>query len=50
MTYQRLKRYLTFLEQNRLIEYLKEEKLYKATNKGICALQAYNGIQELLID
>jgi predicted transcriptional regulator len=48
MTYQRLKGYLLLLEENGLIEYLKEEHLYKTTQKGIQALQAYNGMQELI--
>jgi predicted transcriptional regulator len=48
MTYQRLKGYLLLLEENGLIEYLKEEHLYKTTQKGIQALQAYNGMRELI--
>ena len=47
LTYQRLKGYLLLLEENGLIEYLKEENLYKTTQKGIQALQAYNGMREL---
>ncbi|HZA08150.1 MAG TPA: winged helix-turn-helix domain-containing protein [Nitrososphaeraceae archaeon] len=47
LTYQRLKGYLLFLEENGLIEYLKEENFYKTTQKGIQALQAYNGMREL---
>jgi predicted transcriptional regulator len=48
MTYQRLKGYLLLLEQNGLIEYLKEEQLYKTTDKGMRALQAYNAMRELI--
>jgi predicted transcriptional regulator len=47
LTYQRLKGYLLLLEENGLIEYLKEENLYKTTQKGIQALQAYNSMREL---
>jgi predicted transcriptional regulator len=47
LTYQRLKGYLLLLEENGLIKYLKEENLYKTTQKGIQALQAYNGMREL---
>ena len=48
MTYQRLKGYLLFLEENGLIVYLKEEHLYKTTYKGIQALQAYISMRDLI--
>ena len=48
MTYHRLKGYLLLLEQNGLIEYLKEKQLYKTTDKGMRALQAYNSIRDLI--
>ncbi|MBV9176709.1 MAG: hypothetical protein JO297_06700 [Nitrososphaeraceae archaeon] len=48
LTYQRLKGYLLLLEENGLIEYLKEEHLYKTTQKGIQAIQTYNGMRELI--
>ena len=48
LTYQRLKGYLLLLEEDGLIEYNKEKCLYKTTEKGMYALQAYNGMRELI--
>jgi predicted transcriptional regulator len=48
LTYNRLKGYMSLLLENRLIEYLERDRLYKTTEKGMHFLQAYNCIRELV--
>jgi predicted transcriptional regulator len=50
LTYHRLRGYMTLLLENGLMEYLdhRNKRLYKATEKGIVFLRAYNGIRELI--
>jgi predicted transcriptional regulator len=49
LSYNILKQYLVHLLQNDLIEYLKGERSFKTTPKGMQALQMYNKMEELLI-
>jgi len=43
-----LKKYLTYLVQNELIVYRKEEKRFRMTQRGICAADMYAKMDELL--
>ena len=48
ISYSKLKKYLFFLTENKLIEYIEKEHIYRTTNKGMCLLEAYNGIIGLI--
>ena len=45
----KLKEYLTMMIQNKLIMYVKEEKIFEITEYGIHALDLYDEIDELLV-
>jgi predicted transcriptional regulator len=48
LSYSKLKKYLYLLIENGLIEYVKEQNVYKTTCKGMCLLEAYSGMIELI--
>lgn len=48
ISYQHLKKYLTYLVQNELIVYRKEEKKFRMTQRGIHAVDKYTKMDELL--
>ena len=48
ISYQHLKKYLTYLVQNELIVYRKEEKKFRMTQRGIHAVNMYTKMDELL--
>ena len=43
-----IKKYLTLLQENTLIEYKEEAQIYKPTDKGIHFLYIYNQVGELI--
>jgi predicted transcriptional regulator len=47
--YNQLKDYLTMMVQNKLIIYVKEEKIFKITEYGVYALKLYGEMDKLLI-
>ena len=47
--YNQLKEYLTIMIQNKLIVYIKEEKIFKITEYGIHALKLYDEMDKLLV-
>jgi predicted transcriptional regulator len=47
--YNQLKEYLTMMIQNKLIMYIKEEKIFKITEYGIHALKLYDEMDKLLV-
>ena len=47
--YNQLKEYLTMMVQNKLIIYVKEEKIFKITEYGIQALKLYGEMDKLLV-
>ena len=47
--YNQLKEYLTMMIQNKLIVYIKEEKIFKITEYGIHALKLYDEMDKLLV-
>ena len=47
--YNKLKEYLTMMIQNKLIFYLKEEKIFRITEYGIHALELYDEMNQLLV-
>ena len=47
--YNKLKEYLTMMIQNKLIVYVKEEKIFKITEYGIHVLKLYNEMNKLLV-
>ena len=47
--YNQLKEYLTMLVQNKLIIYVKEEKIFKITEYGIQAPKLYGEMDKLLV-
>jgi predicted transcriptional regulator len=49
ISYQRLKKDLTFLIQLSLISYIKEEKRFRITQQGFHALDTYTKMDELLV-
>lgn len=49
LSYKLLKEYLAMLVQSDLIEYVKEEKTFRITEKGTHALEVYNKMDELLV-
>ena len=48
ISYQHLKKYLTYLVQNELIVYRKEEKKFRITPRGLYAVDVYTKMDELL--
>ena len=48
ISYNKLKAYLTFLVQHKLIEFIKEEKLFRITESGINALTIFDEMDKLL--
>ena len=48
ISYHHLKKYLTYLIQHELIVYKKEEKKFRMTQRGICAVDTYAKMDELL--
>jgi predicted transcriptional regulator len=48
-SYTILKEYLIILLQNDLIEYIKSERTFKTTPKGMQALQVYNEMDKLFV-
>jgi len=40
--------YLTILQENNMLVYEEEKQIYKTTNKGVCFLQIYNQVGELV--
>lgn len=49
ISYQHLKKYLTYLVQDELIFYRKEENRFRITLKGLHALEIYIKLDELLV-
>lgn len=49
ISYQPLKKYLTFLVQHDLVVYRKEEKRFRITQRGIHALDTYTKMDDLLV-
>jgi predicted transcriptional regulator len=49
ISYQHLKRYLIYLVQNELIIYTKTEKRFRVTQRGLCAIDTYTKLDELLV-
>jgi predicted transcriptional regulator len=47
--YNQLKEYLTMMVQNKLIIYVKEEKIFKITEYGIHVLKVYDEMDKLLV-
>ena len=47
--YNQLKEYLTMMIQNKLIVYIKEEKIFKITEYGIHVLKLYDEMDKLLV-
>jgi predicted transcriptional regulator len=43
-----LHNYLTILHENNMLVYEEEKQIYKTTNKGVCFLQIYNQVGELV--
>ena len=43
-----LHNYLTILQENNMLVYEEEKQIYKTTNKGVCFLQIYNQVGELV--
>jgi predicted transcriptional regulator len=48
ISYQHLKKYLTYLVQNELIVYNKEKKKFRMTQRGILAANVYSKMDDLL--
>jgi predicted transcriptional regulator len=48
LSYAQLKEYLNKLLENGLIEYNKEERIFRITEKGLRFLQLYNQADELI--
>lgn len=48
VSYKQLKTYLTLLIQHRLIEFVKEEKMFRITESGIDALNIFDEMDKLL--
>ncbi|SMH71419.1 winged helix-turn-helix domain-containing protein [Candidatus Nitrosotalea okcheonensis] len=48
MSYTQVKEYLKFLQDNNLIKYETATQLYKATEKGIHFIHAYDEISDLI--
>ena len=49
ITYQHLKKYLTYLVQEELIIYKSQEKRFKITQRGLYALALYTKMDRLLV-
>jgi predicted transcriptional regulator len=47
--YNQLKEYLTMMVQNKLIIYVKEEKIFKITEYGVHVLKIYDEMDRLLV-
>jgi predicted transcriptional regulator len=47
--YNQLKNYLTMMVQNKLIIYVKEEKIFKITEYGMHALKLYGELDKLWV-
>jgi len=43
-----LHNYLTILQENNMLVYEEERQIYKTTNKGMCFLQIYNQVGDLV--
>ena len=43
-----LHNYLTILQENNMLVYEEDKQIYKTTNKGVCFLQIYNQVGELV--
>jgi predicted transcriptional regulator len=43
-----LHNYLTILQENNMLVYEEEGQIYKTTNKGMCFLQIYNQVGDLV--
>lgn len=48
MSYTQVKEYLKFLQENNLIKYEASTQMYKATEKGIHFIHAYDEISDLI--
>jgi predicted transcriptional regulator len=48
VSYKKLKAYLTLLIQQKLIEFVREEKMFRITESGIKALNIFDEIDKLL--
>jgi predicted transcriptional regulator len=48
VSYKKLKGYLTLLIQQKLIEFVREEKMFRITESGIKALNIFDEIDKLL--
>jgi predicted transcriptional regulator len=48
VSYKQLKDYLTLLIQHRLIEFVKEEKIFRITESGTHALNIFDEMDKLL--
>jgi len=48
VSYKQLKDYLTLLIQHRLIEFVKEEKIFRITESGTNALNIFDEMDKLL--
>lgn len=48
ISYQHLRKYLAYLVQNELIVYIKDEKRFRITQRGLHALDTYTKMDELL--
>ncbi len=48
VSYKQLKDYLTLLIQNKLIEFVREEKMFRITEGGINALNIFDEMDKLL--
>jgi predicted transcriptional regulator len=43
-----LRNYLSILQENHMLVYEEEKRIYKTTNKGMCFLQIYNQVGDLV--
>lgn len=48
LSFSQLKDYLEFLQENGLLEYISEKKLYRTTEKGMHFLYGYEELQHML--
>ena len=48
MSYTQVKEYLKFLQENNLIKYEAATQMYRATEKGLHFIQAYDEISDLI--
>jgi len=48
LSHDQLHNYLTILQENNMLVYEEEKQIYKTTNKGMCFLQIYNQVGDLV--